>query len=46
LAEGDEVYLGYLTKINYDKYSCEFLLNKGGILEKITLVLEDKEAKK
>jgi hypothetical protein len=46
LAEGDEVYLGYLTKINYDKHSCEFLLNKGGILEKITLVLEDKEAKK
>lgn len=46
LAEGDEVYLGYLTKINYEKHSCEFLLNKGGILERITLVLEDKEVKK
>jgi len=46
LAEGDEVYLGYLTKINYNSHSCEFILNKGGILERITLVLEDKEAKK
>ncbi len=46
LTEGDEVYLGYLTKINYDKHSCEFLLNKGGILERVTLVLEDKEVKK
>lgn len=46
LVEGDEVYLGYLTKINYDKHSCEFLLNKGGILERITLELEDKESKK
>ena len=46
LSEGDEVYLGYLTKINYDKHSCEFLLNKGGILERITLILEEKEVKK
>ncbi len=46
LSEGDEVYLGYLTKINYEKHNCEFLLNKGGLLERVTLVLEDKEAKK
>lgn len=46
LSEGDEVYLGYLTKINYEKHNCEFLLNKGGILERITLVLEDREVKK
>lgn len=46
LMEGDEVYLGYLTKINYDQHNCQFLLNKGGILERVTLVLEDKEQKK
>lgn len=43
LAEGDAVYLGYLTKIDYENHTCEFLLNKGGILEKITLELENKE---
>lgn len=43
LTEGDEVYLGYLTKIDYQNHSCEFLLNKGGILERVTLKLDDKE---
>lgn len=43
LTEGDEVYLGYLTKIDYQNHTCDFLLNKGGILEKITLQLDDKE---
>lgn len=43
LAEGDEVYLGYLTKINYQNHTCEFLLNKGGILERVTLKIDDKE---
>lgn len=43
LAEGDEVYLGYLTKINYQNHSCEFLLNKGGILERVTLKIDEKE---
>ncbi|MCX8056873.1 MAG: hypothetical protein N3F03_04610 [Ignavibacteria bacterium] len=46
LTEGDEVYLGYLTKIDYQNYTCEFLLNKGGILERVKLVLDDKEDKK
>ncbi len=46
LAEGDEVYLGYLTKIDYQNHSCEFLLNKGGILERVSLQLDDKEIKR
>ncbi len=46
LTEGDPVYLGYLTKINYEKHSCEFLLNKGGILEKVIITLDKKESLK
>lgn len=46
LAEGDEVYLGYLTKIDYQNHTCEFLLNKGGILERVSLQLDDKETQK
>lgn len=45
LAEGDNVYLGYLTKIDYENFRCEFLLNKGGILEKVVIPLSDKENK-
>ncbi len=44
LWEGDEVYLGYLTKIDYDKNEVKFILNKGGIIEKVTLSLENKLA--
>ncbi len=40
LSEGDPVYLGYLTKIDYDRQHCEFLLNRGGIIEKVTLKLK------
>ncbi len=40
LSEGDPVYLGYLTKINYDLQQCEFLLNRGGIIERVTLKLK------
>lgn len=43
LVEGDQVYLGYLTKIDYQNYACEFLLNKGGILERVIIKLDDKE---
>lgn len=43
--EGEPVYLGYLTKIDYDKNKVSFILNKGGIIEKIELELE-KENKK
>jgi hypothetical protein len=45
LWEGDKVYLGYLTKIDYDNSRVSFILNKGGIIEKINLQLE-KEKKK
>jgi hypothetical protein len=38
--EGEQVYLGYLTKIDYDANSVSFILNKGGIIEKVTLELE------
>lgn len=40
LSEGDPVYLGYLTKINYDLQQCEFLLNRGGIIERVILKLK------
>lgn len=40
LWEGDQVYLGYLTNINYQNTSVNFILNKGGIIENITLKLE------
>ncbi len=40
LMEGDEVYLGYLTKIDNLKNSVRFVLNKGGIVETIELQLE------
>ena len=45
LWEGDKVYLGYLTEIDYDENIVHFVLNKGGIIEKITLTLEKKENK-
>ncbi len=41
LWEGDKVYLGYLTEINYEKNTVNFILNKGGIIEKITLGLNN-----
>jgi len=40
LWEGDEVYLGYLTKIDYSSNEVKFVLNKGGVIEKVTLKLE------
>ncbi len=40
LMEGDEVYLGYLTKIDTKNYKVRFILNKGGIVETIDLQLE------
>lgn len=42
LWEGDEVYLGYLTKIDYVNNEVKFVLNKGGVIEKVTLALEQK----
>jgi hypothetical protein len=37
LVEGDEVYLGYVTKIVPDDGRIECTLNKGGIIEKVEL---------
>ncbi|MCX6150382.1 MAG: hypothetical protein NTX22_07680 [Ignavibacteriales bacterium] len=46
LWEGDQVYLGYLTKIDYEKNSVTFILNKGGIIEKVNLELQKEEIQK
>ncbi|HZW38535.1 MAG: hypothetical protein ACM3O3_11390 [Syntrophothermus sp.] len=40
LLEGDPVYLGYVTKIDYEKQNVSFIINKGGIIERINLQLE------
>lgn len=40
LWEGDMVYLGYLTEINFTNNSVTFTLNKGGINEDVVLRLE------
>ncbi len=46
LWEGEQVYLGYLTKIDYERNSVSFILNKGGIIEKVDLGLEKEDPKK
>jgi len=45
LWEGEQVYLGYLTKIDYERNTVGFILNKGGIIERVELGL-DKEVNK
>jgi hypothetical protein len=40
LWEGDKVYLGYLTSIDFEKNEVGFILNKGGLIEKINLTLQ------
>ncbi|MBA4251827.1 MAG: hypothetical protein C0425_06125 [Chlorobiaceae bacterium] len=37
--EGDPVYLGYATRVDYEKNTVKFILNKGGIVEQIELKL-------
>lgn len=44
--EGEQVYLGYLTKIDYQNSRVSFILNKGGIIEKLDLELDRSELKK
>jgi hypothetical protein len=39
LSEGDEVYLGYVSKIMPERKQVLFLLNKGGIVERYILTL-------
>jgi len=43
--EGEQVYLGYLTKIDYQNSRVSFILNKGGIIEKVDLELDRTELK-
>jgi hypothetical protein len=43
--EGEPVYLGYLTKIDYERNKVSFILNKGGIIEKVELELEKEKTK-
>ncbi|MDR3609731.1 MAG: hypothetical protein P4L27_04160 [Ignavibacteriaceae bacterium] len=45
LWEGEQVYLGYLTKIDYEHNTVGFILNKGGIIERVELGI-DKEVNK
>ncbi len=45
LWEGEQVYLGYLTKIDYEHNKVHFILNKGGIIEKVELGLEKENDK-
>lgn len=46
VGKGDEVYLGTLTSINADNGTATFNLNKGGIVEKKTLQINNDEEKK
>ncbi len=39
LSEGDEVYLGYVSKIMPERRQVLFLLNKGGMIERFILTL-------
>jgi hypothetical protein len=43
--EGEPIYLGYLTKIDYERNKVSFILNKGGIIEKVELELEKEKTK-
>lgn len=43
LSEGDEVYLGRLSSIDIDDGSASFRLNKGGIIERVTLQVNNDE---
>jgi hypothetical protein len=40
LREGDEVYLGYVTRIDPERGRIECTLNKGGIIEKTDLKIQ------
>lgn len=46
LWEGEPVYLGYLTSIDYKNNKVKFVINRGGVIEKVELYLEKEEANK
>lgn len=43
LTTGDKVYLGKLSSINVNAGSASFVLNKGGIIDRVTLQVNDEE---
>jgi len=45
LKKGDQVYLGYLMDIDYDRETVTFVLNKGGIIEYKTLKMGQTDKK-
>jgi len=46
LWEGEPVYLGYLTSIDYKNTKVKFIINRGGVIEKVELYLEKEEVNK
>jgi hypothetical protein len=40
LVEGDEVYLGFVSKIMPERKQVQFMLNKGGLMERYVLTLK------
>jgi hypothetical protein len=46
LWEGEPVYLGYLTSIDYKNNKVKFIINRGGVIEKVELYLEKEETNK
>lgn len=46
LWEGEPVYLGYLTSIDYKNNKVKFIINRGGVIEKMELYLEKEETNK
>ncbi len=45
MKKGDSVYLGYLADIDYENETVTFILNKGGIIEYLTLEIGKKHKK-
>ena len=39
LSEGEEIYLGYISKIDPERGMVEYVLNEGGIIDKGELVI-------
>ena len=43
LGEGDEIYLGYISKVDPEKGLIEYILNEGGIIDKGQLTIRTGE---
>ena len=46
LLEVEPIYLGYLTSIDYKNNKVKFIINRGGVIEKVELYLEKEEVNK